>query len=145
MLTYKDILYSVTKLLNAKYKGIGIFDKNQAGMLDDENSECFYVKFIPLESNVNSNTSNSKGVIVSVKYFSNDDLKRYDIASELSNMFARTLKVKDRTLNISNTEANFFEDEVGEVLDFLITIKYIERVEVVEKDRELIGSVTIRI
>lgn len=142
MLTYKDILYSVTKLINTKYKGIGIFDKNQAGMFDNE---CFYVKLIPLESNVNSNTSNSKGVVISVKYFSNDDLKRYDIASELSNMFARTLKVKDRTLNISNTEANFFEDEVGEVLDFLITIKYIERVEVVEKDRELIGSVTIRI
>lgn len=142
MLTYKDILYSVTKILNNNYKGIGIFDKNQTGMFDNE---CFYVKLIPLQSNVNSNTSNSKGVVVSVKYFSNDNLKRYDIASELSNMFARTLKVKDRTLNISNTETNFFEDEVGEVLDFLITIKYIERVEVVEKDRELIGSVTIRI
>lgn len=142
MLTYKDILYSVTKILNNNYKGIGIFDKNQAGMFDNE---CFYVKLIPLQSNVNSNTSNSKGVVVSVKYFSNDNLKRYDIASELSNIFARTLKVKDRTLNISNTETNFFEDEVGEVLDFLITIKYIERVEVVEKDIELIGSVTIRI
>lgn len=145
MLTYKDILYSVTKILKTKYKDIGIFDKNQAGMFEDENSECFYVKLIPLESNVNSNNSNSKGVIISVKYFSNDDLKRYDIASELSNMFARILKVKDRTLNISNTEANFFEDEVGEVLDFLITIKYAERVEVAKEDRELIGSVTIRI
>ncbi|WP_250675468.1 DUF6838 family protein (plasmid) [Paraclostridium ghonii] len=142
MLTYKDILYTVTKLLNNKYKGINIFDKTQVGMFDDE---CFYVKLIPLETSVSSNTSNSKGVIVSVKYFSDDDLKRYDIANELNNLFARTLKVKDRTLNISNTEANFFEDEVGEVLDFLITIKYIERVEVVEKDRELIGNVTIRI
>lgn len=142
MLTYKDILYSVTKLLNTKYKGIGVFDKNQAGMFD---SECFYVKLIPLQSSASTNTSNSKGVIVSVKHFSDDDLKRYDIASELENMFDRTLKVKDRVLSISNTEANFFEDEVGEVLDFLITIKYVEHVEVTKEDRELIGSITIRI
>ncbi|EQK39796.1 hypothetical protein C672_3636 [[Clostridium] bifermentans ATCC 638] len=142
MLTYKDILYSVTKLLNAKYKDINIFDKNQAGMFE---GECFYVKLIPLETNVNSNTSNSKGVVISVKYFSDDDLKRYDIASDLNIMFARTLKVKDRVLSISNTEANFFEDEVSEVLDFLITIKYVESVEIAKEYRELIGSVTIRI
>lgn len=145
MLTYKDILYSVTKILKTKYKGIGIFDKNQAGMLEDESRECFYVKLIPLQSSASTNTSNSKGVAISVKYFSDDDLKRYDIASELEKMFDRTLKVKDRVLSISNTEANFFEDEVGEVLDFLITIKYVEHVEVAKEDRELIGSITIRI
>lgn len=142
MITYKDILYSITKILSNRYKDNDVIVKNEEGSFENE---CFYVKIMPLETSISSNTSNAKGVVASVKYFSNDDLKRYDIANELNNLFARTLKVKDRTLNISNTEANFFEDEVGEVLDFLITIKYIERVEVVEKDRELIGNVTIRI
>ena len=142
MLTYKDILFSVTKILSNKNKDIDIVVKSEEGIFENE---CFYVKLLPLATSVDSNTTNSKGVVISVKYFSNDDLKRYDIASELNVMFARILKVNKRFLNISNTETNFFEDEVGEVLDFLITIKYNESVEIHKVDRELIGSVTIRI
>lgn len=142
MLTYKDILYSITKILKKKYKDITIVVKNEEGIF---NKECFYVKLLPLSTSVDSTTTNAKGVVASIKYFGEDQLKRYDVASDLNIMFARTLKVKDRVLNISNTEANFFEDEVGEVLDFLITIKYTESVEIPKVDRELIGSVTIRI
>lgn len=142
MLSYKDILYSITKVISKKYKDIEVIDKNQEGIFD---KECFYVKLLPLETTTFSNTSNLKGVIASVKYFGEDELKRYDIASDLNILFARTLKVKDRVLNISSTEANFYEDEVGEVLDFLITVKYGESVQVEKEERELIGSVTIRI
>ncbi len=142
MLSYKDILYSITKILSKKYKDIDVVVKNEEGIF---NKECFYVKLLPLETTTFSNTSNLKGVIVSVKYFGEDDLKRYGIASDLNILFARTLKVKDRVLNISSTEANFFEDEVSEVLDFLITVKYSESIQIEEKERELIGSVSIRI
>lgn len=142
MLSCKDILYSITKVLSKKYKDITVVVKNEEGVFD---KECFYVKLLPLETTVFSTDSNLKGFIASVKYFGEDELKRYDIASDLNILFARTLKVKDRALNISSTEANFYEDEVGEVLDFLITVKYSESVQIEKEERELIGSVTIRI
>ena len=148
MLSYKDILYSITKTLKKKYKDITVIVKNEEGIFGDENEdnkECFYVKLLPLETTTFSTDSNLKGVIASVKYFGEDQLKRYDVASDLNILFARTLKVKDRVLNISSTEPNFYEDEVGEVLDFLITVKYDESVYVEKEERELIGSVTIRI
>lgn len=138
MLTYKDILYSVTNALSKKYKNIDIIVQNEEGTFENE---CFYVTVIPLQTEVNSNTSNLKKVMISVKYFCNSDLKLYDVASELTDQFERTIKVKDRTLNISSTEANFLTDEVGKMLDFLITVKYLERVKEKEDNKIFIKDV----
>ena len=48
------------------------------------------------------------------------------MADRLDCLFARNLKVKDRVLNISNVEPNFLQDEVGDMLDFLIYITYFD-------------------
>ena len=63
---------------------------------------------------------------IKVKYFSDDKLNNYDMADKLESLFARSLKVNDRVLNISNVEPNFLTDEVGDMLDFLIYITYFD-------------------
>jgi hypothetical protein len=68
--------------------------------------------------------------MISIKYFSDDKLNNYDMADKLECLFARSLKVKDRFLNISNVEPNFLTDEVGDMLDFLIYVNYFEKANV---------------
>ena len=64
--------------------------------------------------------------MLSIKYFGGDKLKNYEIADILESLFVRNLKVKDRFVNISNVEPNFLKDEVGDMLDFLVYLKYFD-------------------
>ena len=64
--------------------------------------------------------------MLSIKYFGGSKLDNYDMADKLEGLFARSLKVNDRVLNISNVEPNFLQDEVGDMLDFLIYITYFD-------------------
>ena len=124
MLTYKDILYSVTKILSDNFD-CDIIVQNEEGTF---NEECFFVTLTPITSRAFTLRTNEKQLILSVKYFSDDKLKNYDVADKLECLFARSLKVKDRFLNISNVEPNFLSDEVGDILDFLIYITYFDKV-----------------
>ena len=122
MLTYKDILFSATKILSDNFD-CDVIVENQEGTFDNE---CFYVTLVPVISKASTYKTNEKQLILSVKYFGGSKLDNYDVANRLECLFARNLKVKDKFLNISNVEPNFLVDEVGDMLDFLIYITYFD-------------------
>ena len=126
MITYKNILYSVTKILSDNFN-CDVIVKNQEGTFENE---CFYVTLVPVASKASTLRTNEKQLMISIKYFSDDKLNNYDMADKLECLFARSLKVKDRFLNISNVEPNFLTDEVGDMLDFLIYVNYFEKANV---------------
>jgi hypothetical protein len=133
MLTYKDILYSVTKKISDNFD-CDVIVKNQEGTFENE---CFYVTVNPITSKASTCLTNEKQLMVSIKYFSNDKLNNYDVAGKLENLFARNIKVKDKFLNISNVEPNFLVDEVGDMLDFLVYITYFEKIIIDQEDYDL--------
>ena len=122
MLTYKDVLYSTTKILSDNFN-CDVIVKNQEGTFKNE---CFYVTLIPVTSKASTLRTNEKQLKLSVKYFGGSKLDNYGIADKLEFLFARCLNVKDRVLNISSVEPNFLTDEVGDMLDFLIYITYFD-------------------
>ena len=124
MLTYKDILFSTTKILSDNFN-CDVIVENQEGTFENE---CFYVTLVPVTVKASTLKTNQKQLILSVKYFGVSKLDNYDIADKLECLFARSLKVNDRYLNISNVEPNFLTDEVGDMLDFLIYITYFDEI-----------------
>ena len=130
MLTYKDILFSTTKMISDNFN-CDVIVENKEGTFENE---CFYVTLVPVTSKASTYKTNEKQLILSVKYFGGSKLDNYDIANRLENLFVRNIKVKDSFLNISNVEPNFLVDEVGDMLDFLIYISYID--EIVVKNNE---------
>ena len=120
MITYKDILFSTTKILSDNFN-CDVIVEDKEGTFENE---CFYVTLVPVTVKASTLKTNQKQLMLSVKYFGGSKLDNYDIADKLEGLFARNLKVKDRFLNISNVEPNFLTDEVGDMLDFLIYITY---------------------
>ena len=141
MLTYKDILYSATKILSNNFK-CDVIVENQEGTFENE---CFYVTLVPLTVKASTLKTNQKQLMLSVKYFGGSKLENYDMADKLEGLFARNLKVKDRFLNISNTEPNFLTDEVGDMLDFLIYITYFDFIKINNETCDNIQDVNLSI
>ena len=139
MLTYKDILFSTTKILSDNFD-CDVIVENQEGTFENE---CFYVTLVPVTSKASTLKTNEKQLMISIKYFSDDKLNNYDMADKLENLFARSLKVNDRVLNISNIEPNFLVDEVGDMLDFLIYITYFDEAYIKQEDYELVNDLNI--
>ena len=140
MITYKDILYSTTKILSDNFN-CDVIVENQEGTFENE---CFYVTLVPITSKASTLKTNEKQLMISVKYFGGSKLDNYDIADKLEGLFARNLKVNDRVLNISNVEPNFLTDEVGDMLDFLIYITYFDEIVITQEDYELIQEINVR-
>jgi hypothetical protein len=122
MLTYKDILFSTTKILSDNFN-CDVIVENQEGTFENE---CFYVTLVPVTVKASTLKTNQKQLMLSIKFFGGSKLDNYDIADKLECLFARNLKVNDRYLNISSVEPNFLVDEVGDMLDFLIYITYFD-------------------
>ena len=140
MITYKDILYSTTKILSDNFN-CDVIVKNEEGTFEDE---CFYVTLVPVTSKASTLKTNEKQLMISVKYFSGSKLDNYDIADKLESLFARNIKVDNEFLNISNVEPNFLQDEVGDMLDFLIYITYFDEIVITQEDYELIQKINVR-
>ena len=140
MLTYKNILYATTKIISENFD-CDVIVENQEGIFKDE---CFYVSITPTNSTASTRATNQKQLIISVKYFSNNSINHYDVANKLELLFARNIKVKDRMLNISSIEPNFLEDEIGDMLDFLIYINYIDEVHIDKDTFELMNDIDIK-
>ena len=140
MLTYKDILYSTTKILSDNFN-CDVIVKNEEGTFENE---CFYVTLVPITSKASTLKTNEKQLMISVKYFGGSKLDNYDIADKLEGLFARNLKVNNKFLNISNVEPNFLTDEVGDMLDFLIYITYFDEIFMTQEDYELIQKINVR-
>ena len=130
MITYKDILFSATKKLSDNFN-CDVIVENQEGTFENE---CFYVTLVPVTSEASTLKTNKKQLMLSVKYFGGSKLENYDIADKLECLFARNIQVKDRFLNISNVEPNFLTDEVGDMLDFLIYISYVDDLKPLSSD-----------
>ena len=139
MITYKDILFSTTKILSDNFN-CDVIVKNQEGTFENE---CFYVTLVPVTSKASTLKTNEKQLMISIKYFSDDKLNNYDMANKLECLFARNIEVKDRVLNISNIEPNFLVDEVGDMLDFLIYITYFDEAYIKQEDYELVNDLNI--
>ena len=122
MLTYKDILFSTTKILSDNFN-CDVIVEDKEGTFENE---CFYVTLVPVTSKASTLKTNQKQLMLSIKFFGGSKLDNYDIADKLEGLFARSLKVNDRYLNISSVEPNFLTDEVGDMLDFLIYITYFD-------------------
>ena len=140
MITYKNILYSVTKILSDNFN-CDVIVKNQEGTFENE---CFYITLVPVTSKASTLRTNEKQLMISIKYFSDDKLNNYDMADKLECLFARSLKVKDKFLNVSNVEPNFLTDEVGDMLDFLIYITYFDEVYITQEDHEFMQELNVR-
>ena len=139
MITYKNILYSVTKILSDNFN-CDVIVQNQEGTFENE---CFYVTLVPVTSKASTLKTNEKQLMISVKYFGDDKLNNYDMADKLEGLFARNIKVRDRFLNVSSVEPNFLADEVGDMLDFLIYINYFEKANVKISHIEVNGDVEL--
>ena len=141
MLTYKDILFSTTKILSDNFN-CDVIVENQEGTFENE---CFYVTLIPVANEASTLKTNKKQLMLSVKYFGGSKLDNYDMADRLDCLFARSLKVKDRALNISNVEPNFLIDEVGDMLDFLIYITYFDDIYIEKQAYDNMNSIDMNI
>ena len=139
MITYKDILFSITKILSDNFN-CDVIVQNQEGTFENE---CFYVTLVPVTVKASTLRTNEKQLMISVKYFGGSKLDNYDIANKLECLFARTLKVKNRRLNISSIEPNFLTDEVGDMLDFLIYITYFDFIKLNNEDCENMQDVNL--
>ena len=140
MITYKDILYSTTKILSDNFN-CDVIVKNQEGTFENE---CFYVTLVPITVKASTLKTNEKQLMISVKYFGGSKLDNYDVADKLECLFARNIKVNNEFLNISNVEPNFLTDEVGDMLDFLIYITYFDEIVITQEDYELIQKINVR-
>ena len=140
MLTYKDILFSITKILSDNFN-CDVIVQNQEGTFENE---CFYVTLVPVTVKASTLRTNEKQLMISVKYFGGSKLDNYDIADKLEGLFARNIKVNNEFLNISNVEPNFLTDEVGDMLDFLIYITYFDEIVITQEDYELIQKINVR-
>ena len=140
MITYKDILYSTTKILSDNFN-CDVIVENQEGTFENE---CFYVTLVPITSKASTLKTNEKQLMISVKYFGGSKLDNYDVADKLEGLFARNIKVNNEFLNISNVEPNFLTDEVGDMLDFLIYITYFDEIVITQEDYELIQEINVR-
>jgi hypothetical protein len=140
MLTYKDILYSATKILSDNFN-CDIIVENQEGTFENE---CFYVTLVPIINKASTCSTNEKQLMLSIKYFGGSKLDNYDIANRLECLFARNLKVKDKFLNISNIEPNFLVDEVGDMLDFLVYITYFDEVLVTKEHYDIVQELCLK-
>ena len=139
MITYKDILFSTTKILSDNFD-CDVIVENQEGTFENE---CFYVTLVPVTNEASTLKTNKKQLMLSVKYFGGSKLDNYDMADRLDCLFARNLKVKDRVLNISSVEPNFLVDEVGDMLDFLIYITYFDDICIKKEEHELMQELNL--
>ena len=141
MITYKDILYSTTKILSDNFN-CDVIVENQEGTFENE---CFYVTLVPVTSKASTLKTNEKQLMISVKYFGGSKLDNYSIADKLECLFARNLKVNNKFLNISNVEPNFLTDEVGDMLDFLIYTTYYDEILITQEDYEFMQELNTRL
>ena len=141
MLTYKDILFSTTKILSDNFD-CDVIVENQEGTFENE---CFYVTLAPVTNEVSTLKTNKKQLMLSIKYFGGSKLDNYDMADKLDCLFVRSLKVNDRTLNISSIEPNFLVDEIGDMLDFLIYITYFDDVYIEKETYDNMSNIDMNI
>ncbi|ENY8534730.1 phage tail terminator family protein [Clostridioides difficile] len=144
MLSYKDILYSFTKELGNNFNE-DIFVEGYN--IQDNKKSCFFVQILPEEIQTATKKTDIKSFLVDIKYLPNWKKKKidlFDILNKLENIFTRNIKVKDRYLTFSKKNGSIEKDEIGNYVQFLISINYHEQIYFEEEKHELMEELNMR-
>ena len=124
MIPLKNILFATTKVLSENFnKDVFIEDNNAQGF----DKSCFFVQIVPVNSQAFTNTSNLRNIMISIKYLQEKGesiINIHDVLDKLEMIFARTLKVDDTYITITDQDTNIYSDEVGRILDFMIHLNF---------------------
>ncbi|HBF1171779.1 TPA: hypothetical protein KNR44_003295 [Clostridioides difficile] len=144
MLSYKDILYSFTKEISKNFNE-DIFVEGYN--IQDNKKSCFFVQILPEEIQTATKKTDIKSFLVDIKYLPNWKKKKidlFDILNKLENIFTRNIKVKDRYLTFSKKNGSIEKDEIGNYVQFLISINYHEQIYFEEEKHELMEELNMR-
>lgn len=144
MLSYKDILYSFTKEISKNFNE-DIFVEGYN--IQDNKKSCFFVQILPEEIQTATKKTDIKSFLVDIKYLPNWKKKKidlFDILNKLENIFTRNIKVKDRYLTFSKKNGSIEKDEIGNYVQFLISINYHEQIYFEEEKHELMKELNIK-
>ena len=78
MITYKDILFSATKILSDNFN-CDVIVENKEGTFENE---CFYVTLVPVTVKASTLKTNQKQLMLSIKFFGGSKLDNYDMQQE---------------------------------------------------------------
>lgn len=150
MIATKDILYSITKTIDNNFTEDVIIDSSNQQVDEEGNityNSCFYVQLIPSIIKASTRTTNAKTMLVSIKYYPFEkcnNIALYDISDKLQQIYSRIIKVKDRVFTISSIEPNILNDEIGNMLDFLITFTYHDDVYIESEACDVMRNIQVR-
>ncbi|MDI7818514.1 hypothetical protein QMM58_19340 [Clostridioides difficile] len=144
MLSYNEILDSFTKTIDNNFKETIVVGEYN---IQDNKKSCFFVQILPEESNSATKRTDIKGFLVDIKYLPKWGKKKtdlLDILNKLENIFTRNIKVKDRYLTFSKKSGSIEKDEIGNYVQFLISINYHEQIYFEEEKHELMEELNMR-
>ncbi|WP_227859784.1 MULTISPECIES: DUF6838 family protein [unclassified Clostridioides] len=144
LLSYKDILYSFTKEISKNFNE-EIFVEGYN--IQDNKKSCFFVQILPEMVQTATKKTDIKSFLVDIKYLPKWGKKKtdlFDILNKLENIFTRNIKVKDRYLTFSKKNGSIEKDEIGNYVQFLISINYHEQIYFEEEKHELMEELNIK-
>ena len=124
MIPLKNILFATTKVVEENFKKDVFIEDNNAQGFD---GSCFFVQIVPITSEAFTKTSNLRSIMISIKYLQEKGesiVNLHDTLDKLEMIFARTLKVDGTYITITDQETNIYTDEVGRILDFMISLNF---------------------
>lgn len=143
-MSYKDILYSFTKEISKNFNE-EIFVEGYN--IQDNKKSCFFVQILPEMVQTATKKTDIKSFLVDIKYLPKWGKKKtdlFDILNKLENIFTRNIKVKDRYLTFSKKNGSIEKDEIGNYVQFLISINYHEQIYFEEEKHELMEELNIK-
>ncbi|HGM3505876.1 TPA: DUF6838 family protein [Clostridioides difficile] len=142
MLKYKEILETIIEILKKNFtESVFIDDESVQG----SEGSCFFVSILSVVCTPIMLNTNNKDIVISIKYLpkpQSNSIRMYEISDELNKLFNRNIKVKDRKLSIAKLEQSIKKEESIYVLNFSITLNYLDGVyeeEVVYENMEEIN------
>ncbi|EGT5271468.1 hypothetical protein KWL13_007480 [Clostridioides difficile] len=144
MLSYNEILDSFTKTIDNNFKETIVVGEYN---IQDNKKSCFFVQILPEMVQTATKKTDIKSFLVDIKYLPKWGKKKtdlLDILNKLENIFTRNIKVKDRYLTFSKKSGSIEKDEIGNYVQFLISINYHEQIYFEEEKYELMEELNMR-
>ena len=124
MLKYKEILETIIEILKKNFtESIFIDDESVQG----SEGSCFFVSILSVICTPVMLNTNNKDIVISIKYLPKPQSKSIRMY-ELNKLFNRNIKVTDRKLNITKLEQSIKKEESIYVLNFTLTLNYLDSV-----------------
>ncbi|WP_227854879.1 DUF6838 family protein [Clostridioides sp. ZZV14-6009] len=144
LLSYNEILDSFTKTIDNNFEETIVAGEYN---IKDNKEPYFFVQIIPEETQIATKRTDIKSFLVDIKYLPNLKKKKthlFDILNKLENIFTRNIKIKDRYLTFSKKNGSIEKDEIGNYVQFLISINYYEQIYFEEEKHELMEELNMR-